>query len=87
MAKNVVINGVVYSDVPYVNIPLSGATGNAKFVDTDSGDAVAGDIRSGRQLHLITASLSRQGSAISMASDTPSLSYAMSPCTMTGHIS
>ena len=39
MAKNVVINGVVYSDVPYVNIPLSGATGNAKFVDTDSGDA------------------------------------------------
>ena len=49
MAKNVVINGVVYSDVPYVNIPLSGATGNAKFVDTDSGDAVAGDIRSGKK--------------------------------------
>jgi len=51
MAKNVVINGVTYSDVPYVNIPLAGTgvTGNAKFVDTDSGDAVAGDIRSGKK--------------------------------------
>lgn len=49
MAKNVVINGVVYSDVPYVNIPLSSGTGNAKFVDTDSGDAAAGDIRSGKK--------------------------------------
>ena len=49
MAKNVVINGVVYSDVPYVNIPLSQGTGKAKFVDTDSGDAVAGDIRSGKK--------------------------------------
>jgi len=49
MAKNVVINGVIYSDVPYVNIPLSQGSGNAKFVDTDSGDAVAGDIRSGKK--------------------------------------
>lgn len=49
MAKNVVINGVVYSDVPYVNIPLSQGSGNAKFVDTDSGDAVTGDIRTGKK--------------------------------------
>jgi len=49
MAKNVVINGVVYSDVPYVNIPLSQGSGVAKFVDTDSGDAAAGDIRSGKK--------------------------------------
>lgn len=49
MAKNVVINGVVYSDVPYVNIPLSSGGGNAKFVDTDSGDAAAGDIRNGKK--------------------------------------
>ena len=49
MAKNVVINGVTYSDVPYVNIPLAAGTGNAKFVDTDSGDAVAGDLRSGKK--------------------------------------
>ena len=34
MAKNVVIRDVVYSDVPSVEIPLSGTTGNAVFVDT-----------------------------------------------------
>lgn len=49
MAKSVVINGVTYSDVPYVNIPLSSGTGNAKFVDTDSGDAAASDLRSGKK--------------------------------------
>jgi len=49
MAKNVVINGVSYENVPYVNIPLSGGGGSAKFVDTDSGDAVAGDLRSGKK--------------------------------------
>ena len=49
MAKNVVINGVTYSDVPYVNIPLATGTGNAKFVDTDSGDAGSGDLRSGKK--------------------------------------
>ena len=49
MAKNVLINGVTYSNVPYVSIPLSSGSGNAKFVDTDSGDAVAGDIRSGKK--------------------------------------
>ena len=49
MAKNVVINGVTYADVPYVNIPLAQGSGNAKFVDTDSGDAVAGDIRNGKK--------------------------------------
>lgn len=49
MAKNVIINGVTYSDVPYVNIPLAAGGGNAKFVDTDSGDAAAGDLRSGKK--------------------------------------
>lgn len=49
MSKSVIINGVTYADVPYVNIPLSTGGGNAKFVDTDSGDALAGDIRSGKK--------------------------------------
>lgn len=49
MAKNVVINGVTYADVPYVNIPLASGSGNAKFVDTDSGDAAASDIRNGKK--------------------------------------
>lgn len=34
MAQNVVINEVVYSNVPYILIPKSGTTGNAKFTDT-----------------------------------------------------
>lgn len=34
MAKNIVIRDVTYSDVPSVEIPLSGASGNAVFVDT-----------------------------------------------------
>ena len=34
MAKNVVIRDVVYSSVPSVEIPISGSSGNAVFVDT-----------------------------------------------------
>lgn len=49
MAKSVKINGVTYADVPYVNIPLAAGEGSAKFVDTDSGDAVAGDMRNGKK--------------------------------------
>ena len=49
MAKSVLINGVTYENVPYVNIPLSSGSGNAKFVDTDSGDAAASDLRSGKK--------------------------------------
>ena len=34
MAQNVIINGVTYQSVPSVQIPLSGASGNAEFFDT-----------------------------------------------------
>lgn len=34
MAKNVVIRDVVYNSVPSVEIPISGSTGNAVFIDT-----------------------------------------------------
>lgn len=47
MAQNVIINGVTYSDVPEVDIPKSGG-GTAKFFDTASGNAAAGDILSGK---------------------------------------
>ena len=43
MAQNVIINGVTYSNVPEVDIPKSGG-GTAKFYDTASADAAAGDI-------------------------------------------
>lgn len=49
MAKNVIINGVTYSDVPSVTIPLAAGSGSAKFVDTDSGDAAASDIKAGKK--------------------------------------
>lgn len=52
MAKNVVINGVTYSDVPSVEIP-SATQGDpdAVFYDTSSGDAVAGEIAAGKKAY------------------------------------
>lgn len=43
MAKNVVINGVTYSNVPSVEIPLSGGSGNAEFYDTSDATLDSGD--------------------------------------------
>lgn len=43
MAKNVVIRDVVYQDVPSVQIPLSGSSGNAVFVDTSDATLTSGD--------------------------------------------
>ena len=49
MAKpTVVINGVVYPTVPYVQIPNSGAPGNSEFYYVGDGDAIAGDVLSGK---------------------------------------
>lgn len=48
MAQNVTINGVTYSDVPSVSIPLSGGGGNATFFDTSAANATAADIVSGK---------------------------------------
>ena len=42
MAQNVVINGVTYSDVPEVDIPLSGG-GTAEFYDTSDATLDSGD--------------------------------------------
>ena len=50
MAKNVQINGVDYSNVATVKLPLTADLETfAYFYDTDSGDAAAGDIRSGKK--------------------------------------
>ena len=43
MAKNVVINGVTYSNVPSVEIPLSGGSGVAEFYDTSDATLDSGD--------------------------------------------
>jgi hypothetical protein len=47
MAKNVIINGVTYNDVPEVNIPISGG-GTAEFFDTSDADAAQGDVLAGK---------------------------------------
>lgn len=47
MAQNVIINGVTYNSVPEVDIPKSGG-GTAKFYDTASASAAAGDILTGK---------------------------------------
>lgn len=57
MAQNVVINGVTYSAVPEVDIPKSGG-GTAKFFDTASADAAAGDILTGKTAFGSSGSLS-----------------------------
>lgn len=52
MAKSVKINGVTYSDVPYITIPLSEGKGDAKFMDTDGATGVAGDLREGKTAYV-----------------------------------
>lgn len=47
MAKNVIINGVSYSSVPEVDIPLSGG-GTAKFYDTSEADIVSANVLVGK---------------------------------------
>ena len=42
MAKNVIINGVTYSNVPSVEIPLSAGSGTAEFVDTSDATLSSG---------------------------------------------
>ena len=51
MAKNVVINGVTYQNVPSVEIPLSGSSGSAEFVDTSDATLDGG----GKMLSGVTA--------------------------------
>ena len=48
MAQNVKINGVTYSNVPSVQIPLDAGGGNATFFDTATATATANDIVSGK---------------------------------------
>lgn len=51
MAQNVVINEIVYQNVPEVKIPLSGTSGYAKFTDTSDANLDSG----GKMLNGVTA--------------------------------
>lgn len=48
MAKNVIINGVQYPNVPEVQIPLADGQGNATFYDTSDADAVSTNVLDGK---------------------------------------
>ena len=50
MAQNVIINGVVYSNVPEVDIPKNGG-GTAKFYDTASASFSAADLLTSRSAY------------------------------------
>lgn len=62
---SIVINGVTYNDVPEVDIPIAGG-GTAKFLDTSTADASAGDILTGKKAYgsagEITGSMPSNGS-------------------------
>ena len=51
MAKNVIINGVTYQNVPEGQMPLASGSGSARFVDTDDATLSGG----GQMLDGVTA--------------------------------
>jgi hypothetical protein len=65
MAKSVVINGVTYSAVPSVDIPLSEGGGSATFYETSPDTAAAADVLSGKTAHAaagpVTGSMTNNG--------------------------
>ena len=68
MAQNVVINGVTYSAVPEVDIPLVGG-GTAKFMDTSDANATANDILSGKSAYVGGQKVNGQFSAPTVSQD------------------
>ena len=55
--QNVIINGTAYPSVPAVEIPKSGAAGNAVFVEISDTEATQGDVRQGVKFYTADGSL------------------------------
>ena len=67
MAQNVKINGVTYSNVPSVQIPLDAGGGNATFFDTSTATATAGDIVSGKVAYNSNGAVTGQLTLVSVS--------------------
>ncbi len=87
MARNVVINNIVYQDVPSVQIPLSGTSGNAEFFDTsdasldNGGKMLSGNTAYANGVKYTGTIATKTGTDISASGDTvtvPSGYYATS---------
>lgn len=57
MAQNLVINQIVYQNVPEIDVPKSGG-GTAKFYDTAGGTATAADVLTGKTVFGPSGSIS-----------------------------
>lgn len=67
MAQNVKINGVTYSNVPSVAIPLDAGGGNATFFDTSAANATAADIVSGAVAYNANGAVTGQLTLVSVS--------------------
>ena len=76
MAQNVVINGVTYQNVPYVEIPKSGSSGNASFYDTsdatldDGGKMLSGNTAYANGTKYSGSIATKTGSDLTASGDT-----------------
>lgn len=51
MARNITINGVVYPDVPYTDLPRSDGQGDVRFWDTSNASGSSDDLVVGKVLY------------------------------------
>ena len=51
MAKNLVINDIVYNAVPEIDVPINGG-GTAKFMDTSDANATGADVCNGKTCYV-----------------------------------
>lgn len=76
MAKNILINGITYSNLPFMSAPLAAGNGNAVFWDIDDTTlSNGGQLRNGVIVHkadgsVVTGSMTEKASATYTPSST-----------------
>lgn len=51
MARNIIINGNTYADVPYIDSPRADGQGDARFWDTSGANGASADLVAGKTLY------------------------------------